>query len=62
MISLKEEEDNFQIKVKDNGIGYDQAEAERKERHFGLAVVRERVFFIKWDNRSSYGEWNQHFY
>lgn len=46
MISLKEEKDNFQIKVKDNGIGYDQAEAERKERHFGLAVVRERVFLL----------------
>lgn len=46
MISLKEEEDIFQIKVKDNGIGYDQAEAERKERHFGLAVVRERVFLL----------------
>lgn len=45
-VSLKEKEDNFQIKVRDNGIGFDQKEAGKKDRHFGLTVVKERVFLL----------------
>lgn len=47
-VSLKKKEDTFQIKVRDNGIGFDQREVGKKDRHFGLTVVKERVFFIKW--------------
>lgn len=45
-ISLKEKDDVFQIKVKDNGVGFDQKEAGKKDRHFGLTVVKERVFLL----------------
>lgn len=45
-VSLKEKKDNFQIKIWDNGIGFDVEEAEKKERHFGLNVVRERVYLL----------------
>lgn len=45
-VSLKEKEDNFEIKVRDNGIGFDPKEAEKKDRHFGLTVVEERVFLL----------------
>lgn len=45
-ISLKEREDVFEIKVCDDGIGFDQEEAEKKDRHFGLIVVKERVFLL----------------
>lgn len=45
-VSLKEKEDVFQIKVRDNGVGFDQREAGKKDRHFGLTVVKERVFLL----------------
>lgn len=45
-VLLKEKNNIFQIKIRDNGIGFDQREAEKKERHFGLSVVRERVFLL----------------
>lgn len=45
-ISLKEKDNVFQIKVKDNGVGFDQKEAGKKDRHFGLTVVKERVFLL----------------
>lgn len=45
-ISLKEMDDVFRIKIQDNGLGFDQAEAGRKDRHFGLTVVKERVFLL----------------
>ncbi len=34
------------IKVQDNGIGFNLEEAEKKDRHFGLSVMRERVFLL----------------
>lgn len=45
-ISLKEDKNVFRIKIKDNGIGFDPEEAGRKDRHFGLTVVQERVFLL----------------
>ena len=45
-VSLKKKEDTFQIKVRDNGIGFDQREVGKKDRHFGLTVVKERVFLL----------------
>ena len=45
-VSLKEKEDIYQIKIRDNGIGFNQMEAKKKDRHFGLTVVKERVFLL----------------
>lgn len=45
-VSLKEGEKTYQIKVKDNGKGFDMKEAAKKDRHFGLLVVEERVFLL----------------
>ena len=45
-VSLKEGAASYSIKVKDNGIGFDLAEAAKKDRHFGLCVVNERVFLL----------------
>lgn len=45
-VSLKEKEDVFQIKIRDNGIGFDQRKVGKKDRHFGLIVVKERVFLL----------------
>lgn len=45
-VSLKDKKYFFRIIVRDNGTGFDQEEAEKKERHFGLKVVQERVFLL----------------
>ncbi len=45
-VSLKEKDDVFQIKIRDNGVGFDQREVGKKDRHFGLTVVKERVFLL----------------
>ena len=45
-VILKENESSYSIKVEDNGVGFDLAEAAKKDRHFGLCVVRERVFLL----------------
>lgn len=45
-ISLKEDKNVFRIKIQDNGVGFDLKTAEKKDRHFGLTVVRERVFLL----------------
>ncbi|MFG6337968.1 MAG: sensor histidine kinase [Lachnospiraceae bacterium] len=45
-ILLKEKKNVFQIKICDNGIGFDLKKAEKKDRHFGLRVVKERVFLL----------------
>lgn len=45
-VSLKEEEKAYLIKIKDNGVGFDINEAAKKDRHFGLHVVEERVFLL----------------
>lgn len=45
-VSLKEKSKAYMIKIKDNGIGFDIKEAAKKDRHFGLLVVEERVFLL----------------
>lgn len=45
-VSLKEDEKAYLIKIKDNGTGFDIKEAAKKDRHFGLLVVEERVFLL----------------
>lgn len=45
-VSLKEKKNVFQIIIRDNGVGFDPEEVEKKDRHFGLTVVKERVFLL----------------
>lgn len=45
-VSLKQNEKIYLIKIKDNGTGFDIDEATKKDRHFGLLVVEERVFLL----------------
>lgn len=45
-VSLKEKKNAFQIKILDNGIGFDPEKVGRKDRHFGLTVVKERVYLL----------------
>lgn len=45
-VLLKKKDDSILIKITDNGIGFNLEEAEKKDRHFGLSVVRERVFLL----------------
>lgn len=45
-VSLKNQDSVFLIKIQDNGIGFNLEEAEKKDRHFGLSVVKERVFLL----------------
>lgn len=50
-VSLKEKNKFYLIKIRDNGTGFDIKEAARKDRHFGLHVVEERVFLLGGDMR-----------
>lgn len=45
-VSLKDKKNVFQIKIRDNGVGFDQNEVGKKDRHFGLTVVKERVYLL----------------
>lgn len=45
-VSLKEKKNVFQIVIRDNGIGFDPEEVGKKDRHFGLTVVKERVYLL----------------
>lgn len=45
-VKLKEKEQSYKIFIRDNGTGFDINEAVKKERHFGLSVIRERVYFL----------------
>lgn len=45
-VKLKESDNFYSIKVEDNGVGFDLMEVAKKDRHFGLSVVRERVFLL----------------
>lgn len=45
-VILKDREDAYLIRIRDNGSGFDLKEAARKDRHFGLHVVEERVFLL----------------
>jgi len=45
-ISLRQDDTNYLIKIEDNGIGFDPGEICKKDKHFGLCVVKERVFLL----------------
>lgn len=45
-VSLKQKAKAYLIRIKDNGTGFDINEAAKKDRHFGLHVVEERVFLL----------------
>lgn len=45
-VILKKKNEFILIEIADNGIGFDLEEAEKKDRHFGLSVVKERVFLL----------------
>lgn len=45
-VKLKERDMSYWIIVRDNGKGFDINEALKKDRHFGLSVIRERVYFL----------------
>lgn len=45
-VSLKDEKNFYKISIQDNGVGFDLKEAIKKNRHFGLLVVEERVFLL----------------
>ena len=46
IVKLKDYGSTYRIMVQDNGGGFDLEEASRKERHFGLSVIKERVLFL----------------
>ncbi len=45
-VSLKKNPKTYLIRIRDNGTGFDINEAAKKDRHFGLHVVEERVFLL----------------
>ena len=45
-VSLKDKTDSYEIIVQDNGIGFDVNEATKKDNHFGLSVIKERVSLL----------------
>ena len=45
-VVLKDCGDVFRISVRDNGIGFDMKVASKKDKHFGLSVIKERVLFL----------------
>ena len=45
-VILKEYDNEYCICICDNGSGFNLDEAMKKEKHFGLSVVRERVMFL----------------
>ena len=46
VVKLKEHDKSYQIVAQDNGSGFNIEEASKKEKHFGLSVIRERVYFL----------------
>lgn len=45
-ISLKTNHQKYIIEVKDNGKGFDIEKVDKKENHFGLSILQERVSFL----------------
>lgn len=45
-VSLKDKKKYYEIIIFDNGIGFDINEAAKKDKHFGLSVIKERVFLL----------------
>ncbi len=46
IVKLKDCGKIYRILVKDNGTGFDVNEASKKDKHFGLSVIKERVLFL----------------
>ena len=46
IVKLKDYDNIYKINVQDNGIGFDVDKALKKDRHFGLSVIKERVLFL----------------
>ncbi len=46
-LSLKDKNDFYEIMIQDNGIGFDISESAKRDNHFGLSVIKERVFLLK---------------
>lgn len=46
IVRLKEKDKSYRIVIQDNGSGFDINEAAKKEKHFGLSVIKERVYFL----------------
>ena len=46
IVKLKDYGNTYQIHVQDNGTGFDLETALKKEKHFGLSVIKERVLFL----------------
>lgn len=49
VVRLKDFGNLYQIVVWDNGSGFDVSEASKKDMHFGLSVIKERVHFLDGD-------------
>lgn len=45
-VMLKEKENQIFLEIEDNGVGFDIEEMEGKEKHFGLAIIKERVSIL----------------
>lgn len=45
-ISLKTEDEKYFIDVRDNGNGFDERDVEKKNCHFGLSIMKERVSLL----------------
>lgn len=45
-VCLKDKKDSYEINIQDNGIGFDMNEAVKKDNHFGLSVIKERVLLL----------------
>ena len=46
VVKLKDYGNTYRIHVRDNGTGFDLESALKKEKHFGLSVIKERVLFL----------------
>ena len=46
VVRLKDCGNMFQIVVWDNGSGFNVSEASKKDKHFGLSIIKERVIFL----------------
>ena len=46
IVKLKDYGNTYRIYVQDNGIGFDVGTAMKKDKHFGLSVIKERVLFL----------------
>lgn len=45
-VKIKNSENDYKILFQDNGIGFDEQEALKKDKHFGLSVIKERVSLL----------------